>query len=122
MGFSSLAPSVAVKFDTYENPNSPDLAEDHVALIRDGKLVNGILAGPNALGSNLEDGVFHDVTIEWFSDLSTMNVNLDGMIVLSSPLDMADILKTRFTYLGFSSSTGASKNRHDYLLAYKPRA
>lgn len=56
IGFSHLAPSLGVEFDTFQNKNEPP--GDHIAIVRDGELELDILAGPLSFPGNqqIEDG------------------------------------------------------------------
>lgn len=115
LGLSGIAPSLAVEIDTFQNFGlSRDTAEDHLALVKDGALAAGLQDGPYPLASNLEDGTFHNFTFEWKSDSSTLNVHLNGTIVMNSSLvDMSGALESDLAYLGFTSSTGHSSNVHE---------
>jgi Bacterial lectin len=115
MGWSGISPSIGVKFDTYQNNiTSGDLAGDHIALIRDGKLTNGRLSPLIELGFNLEDGQFHNVTFEWDSPKQTVSVYVNGALTLTmSSIDLKSFLgKKNYAFPGFTSSTGESTNRH----------
>ena len=116
LGFSGIAPSIGVEFDTYQNGGlSGDPPGDHIALVRDGKLNTGRLTDPLELGYNLEDGKFHPVKFEWIDSIQTIRVTVDGTLVLTkSSVDMASWLgSSGFAYLGFTSSTGNATNRHE---------
>ena len=115
MGWSGIMPSIGVKFDTYQNDlASGDLAGDHIALIRDGRLANGTLSPLIELGFNLEDGQFHNVTFDWNSVNQSISVHINGALTLTkSFIDLKSFVGDKnYAFPGFTSSTGASTNRH----------
>ena len=113
MGLGGISPSLGVTFDTFMNPHDP--TEDHVAVVLDGMLVKGILAGPLPFPGNqqIEDGVFHDVIFEWLSGTKTLNVYWQGSTstLITTKVDLVSILGSDSAYLGFTSSTGQYSNR-----------
>lgn len=115
MGMGGILPSLGVEFDTYQNKvQSGDPAQDHLAIVQDGKLNTGRLDGPNPLSFNLEDGTYHDVILAWTSETGTIDVSINGTVYLSkSDLNLTELVGGNMAYLGFTSSTGGASNRHE---------
>lgn len=94
MGLGGISPSLGVTFDTYMNPQDP--AEDHIAVVRDGMLIKGILDGPFPFPEKqqIEDGVFHDVTFEWLSTTQRLNIYWEGnnSALVSTTVNLVSIL------------------------------
>ena len=121
-----VSPSLAVEFDTWQNPNYNDPGFDHIAIIKNGN-VNHLsadnLAGPLGIFPNFgnaEDCKFHNVLIRWSAPSRTLNVYVDCNLRLSYT---GDIGKNIFNndpnvYFGFTSATGGSVNVHQVCFNY----
>ncbi len=126
LGYQGVTPSLAVEFDTWQNPNYNDPGFDHVAIIKNGN-VNHLsadnLAGPLGIFPNFgnaEDCKFHNVLIRWNAPSRTLNVYVDCNLRLSYT---GDIVKNIFNndpnvYFGFTSATGGSVNVHQVCFNY----
>ncbi|WP_111683362.1 L-type lectin-domain containing protein, partial [Winogradskyella tangerina] len=122
LGFDGIAESLIVEFDTYFNGENNDLTSDHVAILRDGVPNHGVafnnLAGPvqaSPTNPNIEDGVDHDIKIQWNATTQIFDVYFDCDLRLSLNLDIkASVFSNDDTvYFGFVGSTGGLSNLHE---------
>jgi gliding motility-associated-like protein len=125
MGFSGVSPSLAVEFDTWQNPSDP--AQDHIAIIKNGELNHstaaGSLAGPisaNANGNNIEDCEYHQMRVTWDVVTLTLTVYFDCIERLSYT---GDVVNEIFggdpeAFWGFTSATGGEFNVQEVCFSY----
>lgn len=76
LGASGIMPSVGIEFDTYDSNTDEDIADDHIAIFRNGVL-GDVVAGPvcsKADCSNAENGEPYPVRIEWKADSQLLKV------------------------------------------------
>ena len=76
LGASGIVPSVGIEFDTYDSNTDEDIAEDHIAIFRNGVL-GDVVAGPTCSKldcSNTENGEPYPVRIEWKADSQLLKV------------------------------------------------
>jgi hypothetical protein len=113
MGFAGLAPSLGIEFDTYQNVFLDDPAEDHLALMRDGRSYHGLDAPAVPLG-NLEDGKRHPLRITW-KPTKGLEVHLDGRLRATFP--RSAVLEAfggpTVVHWGMTAGTGAKTNAQD---------
>ena len=126
LGYVGISPSIAVEFDTWQNGNSGDPANDHMAVISNGS-VNHLaatnLAGPvNILttGGNVEDCADHDLHISWNPAVDSLKVYFDCNLRLEY---QGDIVANIFggnpsVFWGFTAGTGAANNLHRFCIDY----
>ena len=121
LGFDGISQSLIVEFDTYFNGENNDLTADHVAILRDGEPNHGIafnnLAGPiqaSSISANIEDGVDHEIKIQWNATTQVFDVYFDCQLRLSLNFDIeANIFNDDDTiFFGFVGSTGGLSNLH----------
>ena len=127
LGYQGLTPSLIVEFDTFQNnaPNIGVLADpsyDHIAIQRNGNPFHNNtfsnLAGPvqaSVTSDNIEDGMQHDVKIQWDTMAQTFSVFFDCEQRLQ--LTNFDIKTEIFSgddtvFFGFVGSTGGLSNLH----------
>lgn len=118
MGYGSIAPSVAVEFDTYQNYTRNDPVQDHVAL-----LVNGVNSHPGpwpeqAESLNLEDNRLHSFHFRWNPTDQSILVHLDGRVVCQEKKDLINtVFAANPTVIwGFTASTGRKHNLQYFCL------
>ena len=125
IGFSGVSPSFAIEFDTWQNP--ADLAQDHVAILKNGEMNHstpgGTLAGPisaNASGANIENCEYHQMRVTWDVITQTATVYFDCEERLSYT---GDIVNDIFggnpeVFWGFTSATGGEHNVQEVCFSY----
>lgn len=127
LGFQTIAPSLGIEFDTWQNTSFGDPWYDHVAIARDGDLNHtnpaSVLAGPvqaNSTDPNIEDCKFHRVRVDWDAGQQLLRVWFDCELRLTYT---GDIVNTIFNgdpwvYWGFTAGTGAASNVQEVCLDY----
>jgi gliding motility-associated-like protein len=121
VGYGGLRPSLVIEFDTWQNTDLGDPTWDHIAIIRDGEpnhnntftsLTDIIEASSTSL--NIEDGLNHDIRIEWIADIQTLSVYFDCVLRTSLTLDIKDDVFSgdNTIFFGFVGSTGGASNLH----------
>ena len=125
LGFNGFDPSFGVEFDTWNNGQYGDLAQDHIGFISDGSVNH---APPTGLGGpvqasleniNIEDGADHPVKITWDPETQIIAVYFDCAFRLAEQIDLvADIFNGQnLVYWGFTGSTGGSFNNQSVCLS-----
>ena len=119
IGFEGFSPSLGIEFDVWQNANTMDMANDHVAIVKNGSLnhsgVNSITAPVPALltGGNIEDGLNHQVRITWVASSNLLEVWFDCNKRQSASIDIQNSIfgGQNEVFWGFTSATGGSNNR-----------
>lgn len=120
MGIMDVNPSLAVEFDTYQNPHDPSF--DHIALVKNGNINHtaspgNTLKGPFPLlpnGANAEDGQYRPVKFIWTAATKRFQAFYNNVLLIDHT---EDIVNTIFNgdpnvYWGFTAATGGSINDH----------
>lgn len=121
-GLGMSQPSIAIEFDTHQdddilaNLNDPDF--DHIAVIRDGDFnhlsVNNLQGPVNANASgNIEDGVPHNVKIEWQPESNTLSVLFDCEERINYQMDLINEIfgGNPEVFYGFTASAVQAQNQ-----------
>ena len=119
IGFEGFSPSIGIEFDVWQNPNTVDIANDHIAIVKNGSLnhtgVNSISAPVPALigGGNIEDGLNHQIRITWVASSNLLEVWFDCDKRQSTTIDIQNSIfgGQNEVFWGFTSATGGSNNR-----------
>ena len=113
-----IAPSIALEFDTYYNPNQNDPPSDHLAYLQNGSNRHTAYWNNEDQDFNLEDGLLHSFIFKWNSVKREIIVKLDGMEVLRTEKDLKkDIFKGNSMVIwGFTASTGRVHNLQYFCL------
>lgn len=115
MGFTGLVPSLGIEFDTYQNFHLADPAEDHLAIMPNGRTFHGSsLLGPVLL-PNLEDGNKHLLRITWDPLIDKLEIFLDQE---QRAVYTGDIVNEIFggnprVFWGVTAATGRLSNYQD---------
>lgn len=114
MGYQGISPSYAIEMDTYYN-NGWDNNSDHIAFVRDGRANVTPDAGDMTNTSNLENGQWHRMIIDWDPSIDqlsyTFTRNGGGLYSDTKTIDLrGDVLGSNIAFIGFTSATGGSKN------------
>lgn len=107
-----IAPSIAIEFDTYYNPNQKDPTSDHVAYLENGSSAHQSYYNANNQSYNLEDGYLHSFIFKWDVLTKKITVKLDSEVVYEGIRDLKkDIFNGKSNVIwGFTASTGRAHN------------
>lgn len=107
-----IAPSIAVEFDTYQNPYQNDPASDHVAYLENGSNYHESYWNNNDSNFDLEDDGMHNFRFRWNPDTQEITVMLDNAIVYQGNRNLIqDIFNGETNVIwGFTASTGMKHN------------
>ena len=116
IGYAGISPSIAIEFDTYYNPGSDPLTNDHVAIVKDGQ---PFLLGPHSefitpidIG-NVENGQWHTATFQWTASTQKLKLIFDGVQLFDVTIDLGAIFPSNNSvFWGFTSATGGANNLH----------
>jgi len=111
MGYHGISPSFAIEFDTWFNSGMDPITNDHVALMKNGDVVNHSTIAPYIDLGNIEDGKWHRTLIEWKAAAKTLKLTFDGVVLYNLSVDLKSIfLNNDSVFWGFTAATGAAKN------------
>ena len=127
LGYSSIANSLAVEFDTFQNPEATDLDANHIGIHSRGMLPNSsdesaALARVTP-AIDMSDGAVHTAVIR-YSD-GFLRVFLDDPLlpVLTLSIDLASTLNLEngTAWVGFTAATGGEYENHDlFMWSFRP--
>ena len=118
IGYQGIANSIGVEFDTWNNGLSwgDDTSGNHVAVNRDGDIVNHI--GYADVATRLNDGNIWSAWVDYNGQSSTLEVRLSqsserpAVPLITVVADLAAALGDE-VYIGFTSGTGGAYGNHD---------
>ena len=119
LGYLGINNSLIVEFDTFENGDVGDPYYDHLAIMKNGNVTHNSadnLAGPvqaSSLSANIEDGIFHDVKVQWDATTQVFSVFFDCELRLTITEDIKNTIfgGDSSVFFGFVGSTGWYVNR-----------
>lgn len=126
LGYTGIAPSMAVEIDTWIN-GWDSIAVDHIGLSINGVSTHDqglplVPATPTA--ANIEDCIYHDFNIIWDAPTQTITVFFDGNLRFSHtyPFSIVDSIFSGnpLVYWGFTGSTGGAWNEQRFCIKYTP--
>jgi hypothetical protein len=127
MAYSSLTNSLAIEFDTYQNPEATDLDANHIGIHSRGVLPNSTdesAALARVTPSiDMSDGAVHTTVIRYSEGF--LRVYLDDLLVpvLKFALDLGSVLSldNGTAWVGFTAATGGEFENHDILMwSFRP--
>ncbi len=115
---NSIDPSVAIEFDTYQNPFQNDPSCDHIAYLENGVSQHEVFWNDDNDNFDIEDNRMHDFRFRWDPADNAITVFLDGAIVYEGERDLLnDIFDgEREVIWGFTASTGRAHNLQYFCL------
>ena len=114
LGYSNIAQSLAIEFDTYQNGS--DINNNHISVLRDGQIDNALTTITAPLDLNSGDAL--NAWINYDGELNLLEVFLADTTLkpetalLSWNIDLVSVLGSQ-AFLGFSAGTGGLQNNHD---------
>lgn len=115
IGFAGLTPSVGIEIDTWCNEHLGDPAEDHLAIMLNGRIGHWAnLVGPVTI-PNLEDCNRHSLIVRWQPEIQRLSVLIDGEERLSAQHDLINEVfgGNDQVYWGMTAATGRYDNTHE---------
>ncbi|MEL6671883.1 MAG: L-type lectin-domain containing protein [Bacteroidota bacterium] len=115
IGFSGLRPSVGIEIDTWRNYHLDDPADDHLAIMLNGRVGHfQNLVGPVTI-PNIEDCARHRFFVIWDPNAKKLSVEIDGREVISAQYDLLNdvFLGQDQIYWGVTAATGRYNNIHE---------
>ncbi|MFP4088909.1 MAG: L-type lectin-domain containing protein [Cyclobacteriaceae bacterium] len=107
-----ISPSIAVEFDTYQNPYQNDPASDHVAYLENGSSYHETYWNGGDDAFDLEDDSMHNFRFSWNPENNEIIVHLDNNIVYQGKRNLVEDIFEGATDViwGFTASTGNKYN------------
>ncbi|MDP5169660.1 MAG: L-type lectin-domain containing protein, partial [Bacteroidia bacterium] len=126
MGYQTIASSLGIEFDTWQNTNLGDPAYDHLAIVSNGinnHSTASNLAGPVGIlanNGNVETCSFYNIRISWEPATNLLRVWVNCALRLSYTGNIANTIfgGNPLVHWGFVSSTGAAANLHQVCISY----
>ncbi len=115
IGFAGLVPSIGIEIDTWRNYHLNDPAEDHLAIMANGRVGHrSDLAGPQPI-SNIEDCTRHSFYIIWRASSQKLSVEIDQKEVIFTQVDLINNIfrGNAKVYWGVTAATGRYNNIHE---------
>lgn len=115
MGFAGLRPSIGIEIDTWRNYHLNDPAEDHIAIMANGRVGHQAdLAGPTSI-ANIEDCTRHRFFVRWDPAQQKLWVEIDGEEVIAATGDIVNLIfgGSEQVYWGMTAATGRAYNIHE---------
>lgn len=115
---TSISPSIAIEFDTYQNIAQNDPVSDHIAYLENGMSWHENFWNNGEEAFDLEDDYLHSFYFRWDPAKKEIKVFLDGEEVFSDTKDLVKEIfsgETRVIW-GFTASTGREHNLQYFCL------
>ncbi len=115
IGFAGLFPSIGIEIDTWENEHLLDPAEDHLAIMVNGRVGHYYKEIRPVKIPNIEDCSRHRLSIHWSPVLQNLQVEIDYVEILSFRWDIiGDIFNGNdIVHWGITAATGRYNNIHE---------
>ena len=117
LGYQGINPSYAIEMDTYHNgsPNDGNSPSDHIAFVNDGTANLAPTSGDLVQVSNLENGQWHNIVINWDPVTTRLDYTFTrtggGTYSDFKTIDLiGDVLNSNIGYWGFTAATGGAIN------------
>lgn len=113
MGFSGLRPSVGIEIDTWRNYHLHDPAEDHLAIMFNGRMGHYQDAAIPQVISNIEDCLRHSFVVLWQPETQRLSVEIDRKEIIAVQTDLRAMMGQDEVYWGMTAATGRYHNIHE---------
>jgi len=117
LGYQGINPSYAIEMDTYHNgsPRDGNSPSDHIAFVNDGTANLAPTSGDLVQVSNLENGQWHNIVINWDPVTTRLDYTFTrtggGTYSDFKTIDLiGDVLNSNIGYWGFTAATGGAIN------------
>lgn len=116
LGYGNISPALHVEVDTYDNSGNgyPDIAADHISILRDGSVLNVVSPPVPASNSSrdIEDGRCHKFRIQWEPTSFSLKVFFDDTLRITRVFNIRDSIFSGISqvYYGFTGGTGGVSN------------
>ncbi len=128
LGYHSIANSLAIEFDTYQNPETADLDANHIGIHSRGTDPNSSNESASldrvTPSIDMSDGAIHTVAIRYSSGLLRVFLDdLNNAPILQLPLNLGTLLalENGTAWVGFTAATGGDFENHDILIwSFRP--
>jgi len=122
IGYSSVANSLAVEFDTFQNPEATDLDANHIGIHSRGIDSNSADESASLArivpAENFSDGAIHTVVVRYSG--GALRISMDDLheAILKLPLNLETLLAldNGKAWVGLTSATGGEYENHDILM------
>ncbi|HHP7240685.1 MAG TPA: L-type lectin-domain containing protein [Cyclobacteriaceae bacterium] len=115
---NSIDPSIAIEFDTYQNPWQNDPGCDHIAYLENGINLHESYWHNDNDDYDIEDEYLHSFRFTWDPSEMIMTVYFDGAKIYEAKKDIINEIfdgETRVIW-GFTASTGRKHNLQYFCL------
>ena len=114
IGFAGMVPSVGIELDTWRNYHLNDPAEDHIAIMANGRVGHyNDLAGPLPI-PNIEDCIRHSFIVFWQPGIQRLSIEIDHQEVIAVNANLLQIFGGNpKVYWGVTAATGRYNNIHE---------
>ncbi len=116
-----ISNSIAIEFDTWQNPESNDPNDNHISINTRGLSPNDqnhiYSFGSYILTNNISDDKVHTAKITYLNKYLKVFIDNLTMPLVTIPLSLEDILNldNGKAWIGFTSSTGLATENHDII-------
>ncbi|MDX1906989.1 MAG: PQQ-dependent sugar dehydrogenase [Bacteroidia bacterium] len=114
LGASGITPALGIEFDTYDNGDGSDLADDHISLFQNGDMNNQLVTKVCAVDGcgNIENNTDHAVQVDWDVTTQTLRVYVNGVLRTTYTGDVVNNIfgGNTLVYFGFTGATGGATN------------
>ena len=112
VGYEGITPSLIVEFDTWQNTEIGDVAEDHMGIMSNGVADHNApeTLTPLVVLPNIEDNMEHCFTIMWDPAVPIFEATLSGIPITYNGDISALFPPGVEVYYGYTGSTGGSVN------------
>jgi hypothetical protein len=129
LGYSSVPNSLAIEFDTFQNPEAIDADANHIGIHSRGSAANSTDESASLARVvppvDLSDGQIHTVLVRYQGGQLRIFIDDLSTPALKLPIDLSTLinLDNGRAWVGFTSATGGEFENHDVLMwSFRPNA